>query len=60
MKQRKFLYGYTIKNGEYILVPEEAATAIHKKQRKNGRKGGRSNKLLIKREYIPLPQLFSA
>ena len=26
MKQRKFLYGYTIKNGEYILVPEEAAT----------------------------------
>lgn len=26
MKQRKYLYGYTIQNGEYILVPEEAAT----------------------------------
>ena len=26
MKQRKYLYGYAIQNGEYILVPEEAAT----------------------------------
>ena len=25
MKQRKYLYGYTIQNGEYIIVPEEAA-----------------------------------
>lgn len=26
MRQRKHLYGYTIQNGEYIVVPEEAET----------------------------------